>query len=190
MGALNEYVRKTGKGVRSIDPLLSVYIIGEETSLAENLSHASIGIGSNYDKLHHCGKNVKFLFLGADMRECFTYVHYIEAILGSPYRYNREFTGTIIDGEQTFTDTYTLFSLYANCKLNTTPVVYNTMLERKQLSIAPLGDTSIISLNEQDAYHTICDLLENDPYCLTDGNFDGTHFDTTYNHTSRIVSVK
>ena len=190
MGALNEFARKSGKGVRSADPLLSVYVIGKRTDLAENLSQYSIGEGSNYDKLHRCGEKVKFLFFGADMRECFTYTHYMEAILKSPYRYNREFSGTIIDNGQSRPATCYLYSSYANCTLNPEPVVYSEMKRRSQLLYTGLGDGTVLTLEEQDGFATIAELLEKDPYCLTDGTFDPARADRTYDNSVRVVSVK
>ena len=190
MGALNEFARKSGKGVRSADPLLSVYVIGKRSDLVENLSQYSIGEGSNYDKLHHCGDKVKFLLFGADMRECFTYTHYMEAILKSPYRYDREFSGLVIDGEKRQQTTCYLYSTYANCTLNPEPVVYNEMKRRSQLLYTGLGDGSVLTLDEKDGYATIAELLEKDPYCLTDGTFDPARADRTYDNSTRIVSVK
>ena len=190
MGALNEFARKSGKGVRSADPLLSVYVIGKRTDLVENLSQYSIGEGSNYDKLHRCGDKVKFLFFGADMRECFTYTHYMEALLKSPYRYDREFSGLVIDGEQRQQTTCYLYSTYANCTLNPEPVVYNEMKQRGQLLYTGLGDGTVLTLDEKDGYATIAELLEKDPYCLTDGTFDPARADRTYDNSVRVVSVK
>lgn len=190
MGALNEFARKSGKGVRSADPLLSVYVIGKRTDLAENLSQYSIGEGSNYDKLHRCGEKVKFLFFGADMRECFTYTHYMEAILKSPYRYNREFSGLVIDGEKRQQTTCYLYTTYANCTLNPVPVVYNEMKQRGQLLQTALGNGTVLTLEEQDGFATIAELLEKDPYCLTDGTFDPARADRTYDNSVRVVSVK
>ncbi|WP_291449059.1 AAC(3) family N-acetyltransferase [Desulfovibrio sp.] len=192
MGALNEYVRKSGRGARSSEPLLSVYVLGDRLDLIDNLSEESIGVGSNYDRLHHCGKNVKFLFFGADMRQCFTYTHYMEAIIGVPYRYNREFSGTFIDGgvfqkgRKAF-----LYSTYANCRLNPRPVVYDAMQKRGQLQIESIGNGIFCCFSEKDAHTTISELLYSDELCLTDGNFDPTINDTAYNvNRERIVSVR
>lgn len=191
MGALNEFVRKTGKGVRSLDPLLSVYVLGNPLNLVDNLSNSSIGIGSNYDSLHHCGKNVKFLFFGADMCACFTYGHYMEAVVKSPYRYDKLFGGTIIDnGVEHHGEERYLFSTYANCRLNHIPVVYNAMLAKNQLQMATVGDSIFCCFKETDAYTTISELLSENPLCMTDGTYDDSIRDTTYLKNERIVSVK
>ncbi|HXA51806.1 MAG TPA: AAC(3) family N-acetyltransferase, partial [Candidatus Acidoferrum sp.] len=112
MGALNEYIRQLPQAIRSTDPLLSVTLIGDDTGFVRDLGKHSMGEDSTFDKLHVRGQDVKFLFLGATVSECFTYSHYVEERLGSEYRYNREFTGTITDGDRTWTDTYSLFVRY------------------------------------------------------------------------------
>ena len=191
MGALNEYARKTGRGRRSTDPLLSVYVIGNTLNLIENLGPYSIGTDSSYDRLHHCGKEVKFLFFGADMRECFTYTHYIEAIIGVPYRYDREFVGTVINEGKTSPSRVWLYTCYANCRLNPRPVVYEAMQNRGLLHMEAAAGGQLCCFREQDAYVTISDLLLDNPLCLTDGNFDPSVKDTTYNpKNERILSVR
>ena len=191
MGALNEYVRKTGRGIRTSDPLLSEYVLGDPLNLVDNLSIYSIGKGSFYDHLHECDKKVKFLFFGADMRDCFTYAHYMEAIIGIPYRYNRTFTGSVIDhGKESHDQTAVLYSTYANCRLNPVPVIFNEMNKKGQLMIESIGNSSFYCFAEKDAYETISELLKKDPLCLTDGTFDETRKDTSYIKTGRIVTVK
>ena len=191
MGALNEYARKTGRGARSTDPLLSVYVLGDRLNLVDGLGQHSIGVDSNYDRLHHCGSEVKFLFFGADMRNCFTYTHYMEAIIGVPYRYDRKFSGRIVDGEKEWQNEVWLYSTYANCQLNPKPVVYDAMQARGMLNKTLLGDSSLCCLREKDAHAVLTELLVKSPLCLTDGTFDPSVKDTTYNPLGeRIVSVK
>ncbi|MCH5277954.1 MAG: AAC(3) family N-acetyltransferase [Desulfovibrionaceae bacterium] len=191
MGALNEYARKSGRGRRSRDPLLSVYVLGDPLNLVDGLGPFSIGADSSYDRLHHCGKEARFLFFGADMRDCFTYTHYVEAVHGVPYRYNREFSGTIVDGDQTESSRVWLYSTYANCRLTTRPVVHDALHERGQLRTATVGDGPLCCVREKDAYETISQLLAHTPLCLTDGHFNADIKDTTYNPDGeRIVSVR
>ena len=77
MGALNEYARRIPEAVRSLDPLMSVAVIGDKKYLATGIGHASIGRDSTFDMIAR-EENVKFLFLGVHPRLCFTYTHYIE----------------------------------------------------------------------------------------------------------------
>ena len=191
MGALNEFARKSGLGKRSADPLLSVYVLGNDPGLTENLSAYSIGKGSSYDKLHESGKKAKFFFFGADMRDCFTYTHYLEAIVGVPYRYDREFSGLVVnDGIESPASVF-LYSTYANCRLNPVPVVHDVMEKRGMLHKGVIGDGAICCLDEKDGYEVIAELLHKDPLFLTDGTFKPEEKDTRYNvNGERITSVR
>lgn len=193
MGALNEYVRKNVKGIRTEDPLLSVYVIGDKLNLCDNLGNSSIGLESNYDRLHKCGKNVKFLFLGADMKQCFTYTHYMEAIYKVPYRYDREFIGTYTDNSAVLHENakFKLFSSYGNTVLNPIPVVFNAMKQKNQLNIALVGDSSVTCFSEKDAYKTISELLDENIFCLTDGSFKESEKNEIYNkNNTYVLSVR
>lgn len=191
MGALNEFARKSGLGTRSADPLLSVYVIGKDPGLTEGLSAYSIGEGSSYDRLHQCGKKVKFLFFGTDMRDCFTYTHYLEAIVGVPYRYNREFSGVVVNNGFECPTSVFLYSTYANCRLTPLPVVHDRMEKAGMLHKGRIGDGAICCFNERDGYDTVVGMLREDPLCLTDRTFDPTEKDTRYNiQGDRVTSVR
>ena len=111
MGVLNEYFRKQDGVIRSADPLLSVALLGEDKDLVTNIGHFSCGANSTFDKLRH-RDNVKFLFLGAKIGECFTYMHYMEWLYGVDYRYDRYFEGDVTIGDTTKKEEYALFSRY------------------------------------------------------------------------------
>ena len=96
MGMLNEFIRRQPEAVRSVDPLMSVAVVGPDRDLAENLGQSdSVGkeIRPSIKLSRRTG--VKFLFLGVRLGDCFTYMHYLEWIAGVSYRYDREFTGKI-----------------------------------------------------------------------------------------------
>lgn len=191
MGTLNEFARKSGLGVRSADPLLSVYVIGKDPGLTSDLGPYSIGEGSSYDRLHKCGKKVKFLFFGTDMRNCFTYTHYIEAVVRVPYRYDREFSGRIVRNGIECPTSVWLYSTYANCRLNPVPVVHDFMEQEGMLHKAPVGEDALCCFDEKDSYDAVTTLLHRDPLCLTDGSFREEEKDTRYNiNGERIVSVR
>lgn len=99
MGAFNEYVRKMNGRYRTEDPLLSLSVPIEWKKYFEEYdgSH-SLGEGGGLDAVHHMD-GIKFLFLGADMADCFTYVHYVEKVLDVPYRFDMLFHGIVIDEE-------------------------------------------------------------------------------------------
>lgn len=167
MGAFSEYVRKLDGRYRTRDPLLSL-------SVPENLRGAfgspgsnSLGKNSGLDTLH--GMNdVKFLFFGARMGSCFTYLHYVEKMLGVPYRYDQEFRGNIIeeDGSKTPAMQY----INTAC-LGVKPAEFHYFedeLHRKGLLAKErLGNSYAAAISEKDAYEQISrKLRENICYFL------------------------
>ena len=163
MGALNEYVRLLPNSVRSIDPLMSTVHIGDDLDIVTNLSKNSIGKGSTFDKLHH-KKNVKFLFFGTKVGDCFTYMHYIEKMVNAKYRYDRVFEGQIIDGNNTYTDSYQLYVRYKDIYPGDASYLYEQMMIDKGISKRlEVGDSTITIFEEPDAYELYYDLITKNP---------------------------
>lgn len=170
MGALNEFVRKQEYAVRSIDPLMSVTLVGNNKSLVENIEHNSVGVGSTFDQLHH-HKNVKFLFFGVSAAKCFTYTHYIEERIGVPYRYNRQFSGTIINGNQQYQDTYNLFVRYEGVVPTTKNDFEQYLLKNELLKLVKCGDDFISCIDEDTAYPALCEKISNNINYMLDKPF-------------------
>ena len=125
MGALNEYVRKHVLGYRTKDPILSNYIIGKYVDVEPDNIY-TLGLDSGFDKLTKMNKKVKFLFLGADPNKCFTYTHYVEAMIGVPYRYNREFRGDIVNYNNVDKDKISVvYTGYSNFKPTSKNIISN-----------------------------------------------------------------
>ena len=170
MGALNEYIRKLPNAIRSVDPLMSSALIGEDHDLVQNIGKHSIGVNSTFDKLHQRGSVVKFLFFGTTVSECFTYTHYVEERLAVPYRYNRDFTGNITDGDRTSEDTYTLFVRYKGVVPTSSGMLEKDLLHRRLLRKVDCGASSISCLDEADGYQTIAEHLRENVGCYLDAD--------------------
>jgi aminoglycoside 3-N-acetyltransferase len=187
MGALNEFIRLRPEAVRSVDPLMSVAVVGEDRDLAENLGHESIGANSTFDKLSR-RQGVKFLFLGVGVGDCFTYMHYLEWLAGVPYRYNRDFTGNITHMGKTYEDTYKLFVRYNNVKPNTASYTYEKLLEdRGLLRVAALGGSSIQCTAEPEAREVYLELLRRDPNYFIEQPFRAVAADRTFMATNMVA---
>lgn len=162
MGSFNEYVRKKEGRYRTHDPLLSISVPNSIKDRFEIISEHSLGIGSGLDILHHM-ENVKFLFLGADMANCFTYVHYVEKILDVPYRFDMPFSGKIID-ENGNVHEQTQF-IHTQCAGVQLPERYSyfedDLLERGLLKKCRFGDKYISCISETDAYREITQRIHN-----------------------------
>jgi aminoglycoside 3-N-acetyltransferase len=162
MGALTEYARKQPNSIRSNDPLMSVVVIGENKKLIEGLGKDSVGKNSIFDKLHNT-KNVKFLFFGTEIGQCFTHMHYVEEQLNVPYRYNKSFTGKIInqDGESEIV-TYNLFVKYRDI-IPVVPDSFEEELIKKGIyKKEKSGDRFVGCFTEKDSYQATVEWLEKD----------------------------
>jgi aminoglycoside 3-N-acetyltransferase len=168
MGALNEYIRKLPNSIRSVDPLMSIALVGEDKDLATGIGHESLGPDSTFHKLH-TRDNVKFLFLGTRPGDCFTYMHFIEKFLAVDYRYDRNFTGNIIVNGKTYTDTFTLYVRYKNVFPGKGSYTYeDVLLEKGIIKSKKLGDASIYCFDESPAFEVYKDMLMKDPYFFID----------------------
>lgn len=143
MGMLNEFARKREHSFRTKDPLLSVCVIGKVPEEFKNLSKFSCGKGSSFEILAKSDENM-ILFFGAKPTQCFTFLHYVEAIDNIPYRYNKEFTGKITSKGQTTEETYYLFTLY-DTVIPYVKIEFQNHLEIKGiLKRVPLGEKELM----------------------------------------------
>lgn len=161
MGVFNEYIRKLPEAVRSVDPLMSCAALGADPSVVRDLGHQSIGEGCTFDKLH-AAKTARFLFLGVGAAKCMTYTHYVEEREHVPYRYDRPFTGTIVDGAREYQDTYNLYVRYNGVIPESTTKFEDFMVRCGLMKKVPCGDNFVSSIAEPVAYDAIAGKLRED----------------------------
>ena len=161
MGALNEYVRRQPEALRSLDPLMSVALVGDKKYLATGIGRESVGRDCTFDMLHR-EKGVKFLFLGTRPQDCFTYTHYIEWAVRVPYRYDREFTGTIHADGGSYTATYKLFVRYKGVVPGGNDLA-DTLLAQGDAKKCVLGDGEVWTVDEAPAYTLLCEKIKEIP---------------------------
>lgn len=162
MGALNEYVRRLPDAVRTLEPQMSFVIIGENKELGHISGKHSIGAGSVFDNLHNT-ENVRILFFGPEPSQCFTHMHYVEERLAVPYRYNKDFTGTIIDGNgNKYEDTYTLFVKYKHVLPDVPAAFDEHLIKSGVLKKVKVGNANIQCFTEKEAYIETEKWLRND----------------------------
>lgn len=162
MGAFNEYMRKTDNRYRTLDPLLSVSVPMPLKERFSGCGNHSLGENSAFDILHHMD-GVKFLFFGAQMGNCFTYVHYVEKMRDVPYRFDMEFEGRMIDEKGK--EIQCVQSIHTAC-FGVKPAEFyyfedyledNGLLKKRKL-----GDKAVSCIFEKDAYREINGKLEKD----------------------------
>lgn len=98
VGLLGELLRNRAGALRSKDPCFSNAAIGARSAeLARRDVPNSFGAGSLYDKL--LSADAKALLIGLDFRALPLFMH-IERMHGVNYRYEKKFTGVILDNGQ------------------------------------------------------------------------------------------
>ncbi len=155
MGALNEYIRCLDGRYRTEDPLLSLSVPDKLKSSFLELGNHSLGENSAFDRLHGMS-DVKFLFLGARLGNCFTYVHYIEKMNDVEYRFDLPFTGTMID-EQGCERQMTQYIHTACYGVKAGDYYYfeDELVERGLLKKSSFGNGTISCIGEKEAYSAI-----------------------------------
>lgn len=179
MGALNEYARKLPQSVRSSDPLLSSVAIGSNLDPVKKIGTASIGTNSTFDILHKT-PNVRFLFFGVRLYLCFTYTHYVEVQLGMPYRYSRDFSGTLIENGQAREASFSLFVRYQGVEPTQTDYFEQYVLDKNLALKIPCGDGWITTIREEDGFSAAADCLATNPNCFLSHPYDPANKDTTF----------
>lgn len=172
MGALNEYARKQKGVLRSLDPLMSVCVLGKDLTPATDIKAESIGLGSTFDLLSQM-RNVKYLFLGPRLGSCFTFMHYLEWKVGVPYRYDRVFHGNIIHDSQIIEDSRTLFVRYKDVLPNKNSYTYEDMMLAHGIMLSSEFGGGLLSVvDQQSATEVYIDLLKKDPNYFIQTPFD------------------
>jgi aminoglycoside 3-N-acetyltransferase len=182
MGLFNEYFRNQQDVIRSVDPLMSNALLGKHTEFITDIGKNSCGKDSTFDCLHKTELNVKFLFFGTRIGDCFTFMHYIEDKLKVPYRYERPFTGKIINHDNSYTDTYNLCVRYSNVFPGSGSYIYeNILLERGIARQEKLGDTQITIVPERAAFVIYQDIIQSYPCFFISDPFDESKKTTEFN---------
>lgn len=162
MGMLNEWVRKRPEAKRSIDPIMSVVVIGKNRDLLKITGEKALGKGSIFDNLHHT-PGVRFLFLGTRFGLCGTHMHYVEETLRVPYRYDMDFYGKLTDYEGNTVDDHRIIFVRYRDVIPAVPLSFEEMLIKKGvMKYSALGASSVSSIMEEDVYRECYDALSKD----------------------------
>ncbi len=105
VGVFSNFVLQKKESLRSLHPNHSIAATGAKANdVIQYTDKSSFGEGSVFTTmLRH---NVKVLSLGVITN---TYVHYVEQVAGVPYRYNKDFTGVVIYGDNRYEETFPMF---------------------------------------------------------------------------------
>ena len=107
MGLFSEYIRRDPDSIRSDDANFSVAVIGKNSKkFTENMPVYSFGEDSFWERfLKSNGKICNF-----NLDSASTFIHYAERILKVPYRYDKAFSGIVVEGQKEIQKTYYHFA--------------------------------------------------------------------------------
>jgi aminoglycoside 3-N-acetyltransferase len=163
MGVLSEFFRKLPGTVRSPDPLMSVAATGPQSQRLISVGDQSCGENSSFHRLSEMD-GVRFLFFGVRPRDCFTYMHFLEWTVRAPYRYDREFQGTLQLSGQAMPHTATLFVRYPGVFPGPGNAAYEQQLsDSGTMRTQPFGDNFIHCVPEPAARSLWLQLYHQDP---------------------------
>lgn len=182
MGALAEYIRNRPAAKRSLDPLLSMVVIGKEKNIFDgDLGNHSFGESSAYDRLHKSLKKVKFLCYGTEFSEYFTYIHYIEKQINVPYRFDMTFQGKITDWNgKTYENTHSIHTACGGVKPANFPYFQDWLITKGVMKQKKIGNTNITCVAEEDVYCESVKKLRENIYYFLQQPF--TNADLTYEY--------
>jgi len=115
-GIFSEHIRKKDTSTRSIHPINSLTSIGPNQSyICENNSTSDFGWDSPFDRLNNL--KCKVISIGLTAAFSLGILHYIEALFGLPYRYNKILdVDTIVNGKKD-NRAFFITARYLNIKL-------------------------------------------------------------------------
>ncbi len=196
MGTFAEFFRKQPDAIRSVDPLMSVAMIGEDYSVINDIGNISCGENCTFDLLHkksnkalgggYKGKT-KFLFLGNRMSDCMTYTHYIEAIRNVPYRYPKEFKGYVINNGVKEEKTYYLHVRYKDIYPFNDTRIDKLMLDNNGGKVINLGNSVISIADEDKVYKYLNEAIDKDPDFMLSHKCPKPPFDDFYVYEKKVA---
>ena len=172
-GMLAESLRTDPDALRSHDANFSVAAVGAKAKyFTEHPPEYSFGRDSFWERFrNHGGLICNFNFDAGS-----TFIHYVERCLRVPYRYDKGFSGTLIDGTSRQEKTFYHF-VYDLEKREHAPdfTRFDAIVkERGTARVHNVGKGQILCISSEDTYVTISDQLAIDPYFLTIQNRSNT----------------
>ncbi len=166
-GIFSEFMRRNKKALNYHDPNVSISVYGNRKKFfSKNITINSYALNSFFDRFFKAGGKVCNLNLPAET--CF--VHYFERKLNVPYRYDKEFKGTIIKKSKKIKRSSILFvrKMKKNF-IGDYNALTGAMEKYKILKKTKIGRGFILSYKLNDQFKLIKKMISKDKFFLTKG---------------------
>ena len=165
MGVFAELMRNHPLAKRTTHPMQSLAVIGAEAAdLARRDTPSAFDAGSAFERMVELG--FKILLLGADI-EAVSLLHYSEQRFSVPYRYWKDFTGSVHGVNGWEARTYRMFvrDMKLDPKLTLKPVQEFLQAKGKFFS-TPLNYGQVAVIDMTDFVAAVDHFLAEDPFSL------------------------
>jgi aminoglycoside 3-N-acetyltransferase len=183
MGLLSERARLRKDITRTRHPFFSVATIGkhQDAILAASLN-TCFGKDSIFDCLHQLNSKgagqgkVKFLTIGIDTPpEAITYIHAIEEKLAVPYRYHKNFRGTIKEDGHDFPYDVDFYVRDLSTEVTFDKHACWSLLKNQSgVAVRGLGNSQVVLLNEDTLYNNLLKAIQEKDDFLCQGGYQCT----------------
>ncbi len=166
MGIFSEFVRAQKNAYRSFHPFWSMSGIGARAKeLLSDVSRHAYGYGSIWQKF--VDNDVLSINIGKHPQYSVTVIHYIETMIGVPYRYTKEFIHPVIRNEELSNEPFYLSVLYKNCDIlrDRNRKIFENFQKHGTLNKEPIGKRGFAwSFSHAEFFKVTTDLFLQDIY--------------------------
>ncbi|MDP8230758.1 MAG: AAC(3) family N-acetyltransferase [Candidatus Gorgyraea atricola] len=165
VGIFTEHVRRKNRAVRSAEPIFSCAGIGRHAKkLLEKVGNECFGEDSLFDRLHKIDGKLMLFGRPFDI----TYTHYVEKAFGVKYRFDKIFSGMIINGSgKSYFSEFCYFARYLDRNVNyKMEYLGNELFKRGLLKKVGLGHSSILLCRAKDVFNVGIEMLKNNKYAF------------------------
>lgn len=168
VGVFTEYVRKQTGALRSFHAFESYTALGADPdTICADISPVSYGCESPEERLVQA--DAWCIVIGADPIRCCSTIHYLEQVVGVPYRYIREYDHPVIVDGKEFTGRFYRNPWYRQSDIKKDTIrFFERMYDRGfEIHRYPLGSGVISAYAIGELYRHGVRTLHEDPYlCL------------------------
>lgn len=165
MGTFAEWIRTHPLAYRSLDPCYSVAAIGADAKkLVTCVSRNSFDRNSFFGRFYR--SNGKILNMNFDAGS--TFIHYVERDLNVPYRFDKSFHGTTIEGGLEYSTTQTIWCRYMHPLLEARFEAFDKRARAwETFKTAKLGRGEVGVISARDTRNLVKLALMEHPWFLT-----------------------
>ncbi len=163
VGALSNAFLKRKESIRSLDPIFSIAAIGPRAEYFTRIEkNVCFGKGSFFGKA--VKENIKIMGFGIELVPVLTWLHQVEEVNKSTYRFDKIFDGNIIVGDKVIkaSQHYFVRDLAANFQMNSDDIS-DLLRKKKVLKSVPFGNAVMEVLEAAPAFEILSEAIIRDP---------------------------